>query len=186
MSCILDNGFALGCKDQTGGIKEVYIAAFDSSAEYTVSADGTITVASLGSESGSDGASAQAYYKFEQRNEQAEFTQTGNHSVENGTNFWTQAVSLVFSKNDAATRNLLLMLAKTTVSIVVLDQNNNYWLVGESNGADLISSTSGAGKAYGDLSGSSVSLEGKEPTPASLLLPDAAFDLGILAVDPSA
>ena len=106
------------------------------------------------------------FFTFEQRNEQGEFVQTGQHSVENGTNFWEQSVSLIFTKNDAEDRNTLMLLAQSTLMIIVLDQNGKYWVVGESNGADLTASTQSAGKAYGDLNGTTVSFMGKESSPA--------------------
>jgi hypothetical protein len=177
MSCILSGGYTLGCKDQTGGIKEVYIKVYDSTDIFAE--DGTEGVIEVATDS-SD--AALAYFKFEQRNEQGEFTQTGNHSVENGTNFWTQAVNLVFSKNDVANRNTLKVLAQARLSVIVLDQNGVYWLVGETNGVDLVASTSGAGKAYGDLSGSTITLEAMEKLPASQL---SETTFNTLSINPS-
>ena len=165
MACILASGIALGCKDSLGGIKEAYIASFDSATTYTYDADDIIDTVTGGGN----------FFTFAQRNEQGEFTQTGNHSVENGTNFWTQAVNLIFSKNDADNRNVLKVLAQSTLLIIVKDQNNLYWTVGQENGADLVSSTIGAGKAYGDLNGSTVSFEGKESAPARQMS-QTAFD----------
>lgn len=156
MSCILSSGIALGCKDSLGGIKEVYISSFSSATTYSYDADDIIDGITNGGN----------FFTFEQRNEQGEFTQTGNHSVENGSNFWSQMVNLVFTKNDADNRNVLKVLAQSTLSIIVKDQNDVYWLVGESNGADLVASTVGAGKSYGDLNGSTVSFEAKESAPA--------------------
>ena len=165
MSCILASGIALGCKDSLGGIKEAYISSFSSATTYTYDSDDIIDTVTSGGN----------FFTFAQRNEQGEFTQTGNHSVENGTNFWSQMVSLVFTKNDATNRNILKVLAQSTLLIIVKDQNNLYWVVGESNGADLTASTVGAGKAYGDLNGSTVSFEGKESAPARQMS-QTAFD----------
>jgi len=156
MSCILANGIALGCKDSLGGIKEVYIGSTNATTVFTYDADDFITGATA----------APNFFTFEQRNEQGEFVQTGQHSVENGTNFWEQSVSLIFTKNDAEDRNTLMLLAQSTLMIIVLDQNGKYWVVGESNGADLTASTQSAGKAYGDLNGTTVSFMGKESSPA--------------------
>ena len=156
MACILSNGIALGCKDSLGGIKEVYIGSTNATTVFTYDVDDVIDTALL----------APNFFTFEQRNEQGEFVQTGNHSVENGTNFWTQSVSLIFTKSDAEDRNTLMLLAQATLMVIVLDQNGKYWVVGESNGADLVSSTQSAGKAYGDLNGTTVSIEGKESSPA--------------------
>ena len=156
MSCILANGIALGCKDSLGGIKEVYIGSTNATTVFTYDVNDVIDSATL----------APNFFTFEQRNEQGEFVQTGQHSVENGTNFWEQSVSLIFTKNDAEDRNTLMLLAQSTLMIIVLDQNGKYWVVGESNGADLTASTQSAGKAYGDLNGTTVSFMGKESAPA--------------------
>tara|TARA_B100000767_G_C19747071_1_gene529035 strand:+ start:1301 stop:1813 length:513 start_codon:yes stop_codon:yes gene_type:complete len=156
MSCILANGISLGCKDSLGGIKEAYIASTNATTVFTYDADDII-----------DGATgAPSFFTFQQRNEQGEFVQTGNHSVENGTNFWEQVVSLIFTKNEAADRNTLMVLAQSTLLIIVKDQNDKYWVVGEANGADLTASTQSAGKAYGDLNGTTVSFTAKEASPA--------------------
>ena len=167
MSCILANGIALGCKDSLGGIKEVYIGSTNATTVFTYDADDVIDSATA----------APNFFTFEQRNEQGEFVQTGQHSVENGTNFWEQSVSLIFTKNDAEDRNTLMLLAQSTLMIIVLDQNNKYWVVGENNGADLTASTQSAGKAYGDLNGTTVSFMGKEPSPAREM--DAATFLSL-------
>ena len=167
MSCILANGIALGCKDSLGGIKEVYIGSTNSTTVFTYDADDVIDSATA----------APNFFTFEQRNEQGEFVQTGQHSVENGTNFWEQSVSLIFTKNDAEDRNTLMLLAQSTLMIIVLDQNGKYWVVGESNGADLTASTQSAGKAYGDLNGTTVSFMGKESGPAREM--DAATFLSL-------
>ena len=156
MSCILANGIALGCKDSLGGIKEVYIGSTNATTVFTYDANDVIDTATL----------APNFFTFEQRNEQGEFVQTGQHSVENGTNFWEQSVSLIFTKNDAEDRNTLMLLAQSTLMIIVLDQNGKYWVVGETNGADLTASTQSAGKSYGDLNGTTVSFMGKESSPA--------------------
>ena len=165
MACILASGIALGCKDSLGGIKEAYIGSFSALTTYTYDADDIIDTVTLGA----------SFFTFAQRNEQGEFTQTGNHSVENGTNFWSQMVNLIFTKNDADNRNVLKVLAQSTLTIIVKDQNNLYWIIGQDNGADLIASTVGAGKAYGDLNGSTVSFEGKESAPARQVS-QTAFD----------
>jgi len=160
MACIINAGYSLGCKDNTGGIQEAYIGNFSSSAVYTLDADNIISGSVV---SGGD------YYTFEQRNENAEYNQEGQHSVENGTNFWVQTLNLVFHKNEAAIRNTLLLLAKSSLSVIVKDQNGTYWLLGKQNGCELVSSAASFGKGYGDLNGITISIEGREPEPAHQL-----------------
>jgi len=156
MSCLINNGYALGCKDSLGGVQEVYIGSFSGGTSFSYDANDVIT--------GVTGANT--FFTFEQRQEQAEFVQTGQHSIENGTNFWEQVVSLIFTKNTADLRNTLKLLSQSTLFIIVKDQNGKYWFVGEQNGTDLTASTASAGKAFGDLNGVTVSFTAKEPYPA--------------------
>jgi len=165
MSCIINTGYTLGCKDSLGGVQEVFIGSFSGSTEFTI--DGTtdeITAIS----------GINNLYTFQQRQEQAEFVQTGNHSIENGTNFWEQVVSLIFTKNTADLRNTLKLLSQSTLFVLVKDQNGIYWMVGQQNGADLTASTASVGKAFGDLNGVTVSITAKEPYPARVVT-EAAF-----------
>lgn len=159
MSCIINSGYALGCRDNTGGIQELYVRSYSSSTTYSYSSDGTVT--------GSTSPSGGTYYRIAQRAETSEFIAgEGQHSIENGTNFYNQTVNLSFTKYQASLRNLLYNLALAEVEVIVLDQNGNYFLVGEQNGANLTASNMNVGKAYGDMNGATCTLLAKEPTPA--------------------
>ena len=96
MSCLLTNGYSLGCKDNTGGIQKFFIGNFSAATSFSYDADGVIT----------GGTSVPTLYTFEQRNEVGEFTQEGQHSVENGTNFWNQTAVLTLYKYQASIRKI--------------------------------------------------------------------------------
>lgn len=158
MSCVLDSGYSLGCRDNIGGLQKVYIRNWSASTTYTYDVNGVVT-------GGTN--TATPFYTFEQRNETAEFAPgEGQHSLENGTNFWNQNVNLTFHKYQASLRDLLYVMAQTELEIIVLDQNGKYFLVGEQNGANLIGSNASVGKAFGDLNGVTINLQAKEPGPA--------------------
>jgi len=159
-TCILNSGYSLGCKDNIGGIRRVYIGNFADDNIYVEDADNIIT-SMLNSTSG-----AITYYTFEQRQESGEFNENGNHSVENGTTFYEQVLSLIFTKNEATLRNTLFLLAKSTLSVIVETQNGRYILMGKINAVNMTASTVATGKAYGDLNGTNVTLTGKEPQSA--------------------
>ena len=178
MSCILGNGVTLGCKDSLGGVKEVLIASYTNDEVYTYETDDTSV--DFGMVTGIAGSGT--FYRFEMRQEQGEFVQQGQHSIENGSNYWEQSVSLVFVKNNAVDRNTLLVLAQSTLLIIVKDQNNTYWLVGELNGAEISESTQSSGKGYGDLNGTTITLMGKEAAPARKV--DDAIIAGLLTPTP--
>lgn len=158
MSCLINTGYALGCRDNIGGLQKAYIRNWSASTTYTYSATGVIT-------GGTN--TTTSFYTFEQRNETAEFIPgEGQHSLENGTNFWNQNVNLMFHKYQASLRDLLYVMAQSELEVIVLDQNGKYFLVGEQNGANLIGSNASVGKAFGDLNGVTINLQAKEPAPA--------------------
>lgn len=157
MACILNNGWDLACRDNTGGVQRILIKSFDKAQTYTYDLTGAILTSVI---------TPETFYEFEQTSEVAEFTQEGQHSIENGTNFWNQNVNLVFHKYQSSLRDLLYVLAQKELTVLVQDQNGTWFLIGEQNGMNLISSSANVGKAYGDMNGVLVGLQGKEPTPA--------------------
>lgn len=156
MACDINEGWILGCRDNTGGVQRILIKGFSASQTYTYDVDGQVATSSV----------AETFYEFQQTSEAAEFLQEGQHSVENGTNFYQQTVNLVFHKYQAQLRDLIYVLAQKEVTILVQDQNGNWFLIGEQNGANLTASTGNVGKAYGDMNGATVTFLAKEPTPA--------------------
>ncbi len=156
MSCILNVGWLLGCRDNTGGVQRILIKSYSATQSYTYDMAGMVATAST----------PETFYEFEQTSEAAEFTQEGQHSIENGTNFYNQNVNMVFHKYQSTLRDLIYVLAQKEVSILVQDQNGNWFIVGEQNGANLISSAANVGKAYGDMNGSTIGFQAKEPAPA--------------------
>jgi len=154
MSCILTNGIPLGCLDSTGGIKNVYIGKYDATGT-TFAADSTGLITGV--------TSSETFYTYKFRKQTSSFTEEGGHSVENGTNFYTQTCTLSFHKLQTASRNAILLLAKTDTHVIVETQNGDYWVVGKVNGANLLTSTSETGQAFGDKNGYVIGLVGAEP-----------------------
>jgi sugar lactone lactonase YvrE len=59
----------------------------------------------------------------------------------------------------------------------VIDQNGNYWYIGNKNGARVTAATPGVGKAMGDLNGAVITFEGKEQVTAYQMTAAAALAL---------
>jgi len=169
-NCVLTSGIPLACQDNVGGIKNVYIGAFSDSTTFTYDASDVIATV----------VSAETYYTFKFRPQTASFGEEGSHSVENGTNFWTQNLTMAFHKMDAAKRNNILLLAKTSMHVIVETQNGDYWWLGLVNGCNLTASSSAAGQSFGDLNGYNLSLAGLEPKLATEL-PTSVFALLTIA-----
>ena len=164
-NCTLANGIPLECLDSTGGIKNVYIGAFSDATTFTYDTDESIDAIT----------SSETFYQFKFRPQTASFTEELTKSLENGTTFYTQTLAMIFHKIDAAKRNNMLLLAGTSMHVIVETQNGDYWFLGLANGADVSANTSQAGQAYGDLNGYNLTITGLEPLLAHSVQ-KAAFD----------
>ncbi len=164
-NCPYTSTYSLGCRDNIAGVQKVYLRAYSASTTYTYDAS---TGSTAGTITGSTASNAGCpWYSIEQRMETSNFLPgTGTHSLENGTNFWTQQLDLTFTKYQASLRTLVYSLALSELDVIVYTQNGDYIQMGEVNGANLTASVASVGKAFGDLNGATTTLTAKEPTPA--------------------
>lgn len=162
-TCDITSGFTLGCRDNTGGIRNLFILS-GSISSITGSTEGIIdTISGSG-----------VFYKFELFRQTSDFTETISATPENGTVFYDQAVNAVFFKLQSATRNQIRVLAKNPNLKVIVETNNGstdgvgkFFLFGQENGAQLLTGTGQTGTAFGDLNGYNLTFSGQEPEPAS-------------------
>lgn len=156
MSCIISEGYDLGCFG-TGGVKNVWIANYTSSATFHVDATGVIT--------GSAGAGT--FYKFEQDIESAAFNESVPVSRENGTVYYESTLTIKMFNNDAATRNLFKAVAKAPLRTLIEDNNGNHWLMGLDTAVRASEGTRGFGQSFGDMNGGTLTFMYKsaEPVP---------------------
>lgn len=158
MACNISSGISLDCRDSQGGVLYCYVAngPIDSFTE-TAGLVSAITV----------GGVAPTFYKFEFPKQTASFTETVNASTENGTVFYTQELSMVFNKMEAAKRNQLQLLAQNQeLLVIVKDGNGKFWTCGLERGAVLSAGTNTSGTAYGDRNGMEMTLQGLEAAPS--------------------
>ena len=162
--CDITSGFTLGCRDNTGGLKNIYILS--GSIDSTSGTTGLI--------SGITGSGA--FYKFELTRQTGDFTETINSSVENGTIFYEQVCNAPFHKLQSETRNKVRVLAKNPDIRMIVETNNGsedgvgvFFLLGQTRGLSLSGGTGQTGTAFGDLNGYTLTFTGQEPEPASEL-----------------
>ena len=170
-NCTLTSGIPLACQDNTGGVKNVYMGAYSDATTFTYDAEDVIDAVT----------SSETYYTFKFRPQTAGFTEELTKSLENGTTFYTQTLTTMFHKLDAAKRNSMLLLAKTSLHVIVETQNGDYWWVGLANGADVSANTAGTGTAYGDKNGYDLTIVGLEPVSAHKLDATAFASLTVAA-----
>ena len=164
-TCAITSGFTLGCRDNAGGLKNLYILSGSVDA-VTGAADGLITdLSGLGE-----------FYKFELFRQTSDFTEAISSTPENGTVFYEQTVNATFFKLQSATRNQVRVLAKNPDLKIIVETNNGsvdgvgkFFYIGQENGAQLLSGQAQTGTAFGDLNGYTLTFTGQEPEPASEL-----------------
>jgi len=163
MSCDITSGFTLGCRDNTGGIKALYILS-GSISDINTAVDGTITGITGSGE----------FFKFELFRQTSNYAEEITSTPENGTVFYNQTLNAVFFKMKQAVRNQINTLAQNPNLKVIVQTNNGtvdgsgaFFLMGQTNGAQLLSGTGQTGTAFGDLNGYNLTFSGQEPFPAS-------------------
>ncbi len=162
-TCDITSGFTLGCRDNTGGIANLYILS--GSIDSVVDAsEGLISTISGSGE----------FFKFELFRQTSDFSEAITSTPENGTVFYEQTLNAVFFKLQSSTRNQVKVLAQNPNLKVVVETNNGtvdgvgrYWLLGEDRGMQLLSGTGATGTSFGDLNGYSLTFTGQEPNPSS-------------------
>jgi hypothetical protein len=169
MSCVLTNGYTLGCRDNIGGVQEVYIGEYNADAlTYSFTASNVIDAF---------GGATVSFYTFEQEIETGSYTENGVFSTENGTAFYEETLTISLHKLDATLRNQILLLGQGKWRIIIKDQRGVYHLMGKQNPVRVSASTPGVGKAYGDLNGAVITFLGKEPEPAHIVTTAAALSV---------
>jgi len=162
-TCDITSGFTLGCRDNSGGIKNLYILSGSVSSVVSVS-EGLISEMTGSGE----------FFKFELFRQTSDYTETITSTPENGTIFYEQSVNAIFFKLQSATRNQMKVLAQNPNLKVIVETNNGstdgvgkYFYLGQENGLQLTGGTGATGTAFGDLSGYTLNFVGQEPEPAS-------------------
>ena len=163
MACDITSGFSLACRDNSGGIKNIYIL----SGSVT-----TVTEASEGLISDLDGSGV--FYKFELTKNTGDFLETPTVSLENGTVYFDQAINVAFHKLQSSIRNQVKVLAQNPDLKIVVETNNGvespytgrFFYIGNRRGATLSGGAGATGTAFGDANQYALSFQGIEPEPA--------------------
>ena len=162
-TCDITSGFTLGCRDNVGGITNLYILS------------GSITSVTDVSEGLIGGITGSGeFFKYELFRQTSDFTEAITATPENGTVYYEQTANAVFFKLQSSTRNQIKVLAQNPNLKVIVQTNNGtvdgigqYWLLGQERGMQLLSGTGASGTAFGDLNGYNLTFTGQEPNPAS-------------------
>ena len=166
MGCLLTNGIARGCRDNTGGIKRVLITnktnidtiSPEQGATGSPSDEGEIT--SVDMELGTQ------FFEFKPNKLSSNWVENIQSNVQNGTIGYEQVLTLMFSKNEAEKRNQIKLMGQAEMVAIVEDYNNKYFMLGEVMGLELSGGSSASGTALTDMNGWNITLSGSEHEPA--------------------
>ncbi len=162
MACIIIQGNQLDCADAVGGVAEIYLTEFANVPQANITAtSGVITAMTC--------STTKKFWTFQVEKENAELTQMGTRSVENGTSFYDQSAVFTLKKMSASNRNALDILMKNRLLVIIKDNMGTYQLIGQVNGADVTTVEGKTGKAFGDMNGYTITINGKEAAPANFV-----------------
>jgi hypothetical protein len=179
MACDITSGFTLGCRDNVGSIKQIYIL----SGSVTSTTD-----ASEGLINSITGSAGSVFYTFELFRETSDYAEAVTVAPENGTVVYEQTVNAVFFKMQTSLRNQIKVLAQNPTIRMIVETNNEsntskYVYVGEEYGMQLLTSAGGTGTLFGDRNGYTLTFTGREPNPAAFISASSEAELLALLTD---
>lgn len=174
MPCNLTTGFTLDCREAIGGVKSVYIGVATGLNISATTTNGLASQVRVTNASGvvqftlsaATNLTTAPMYEFQQPRQSAVITETGNFSEENGTVFYSQVLTFFINRLQAQDLNNLKLLGQNQKLVVIVkDNNDNYFLLGNEGGAIVTNSTSSTGTAFGDRSGVQIEVTGFSTAP---------------------
>lgn len=172
MSCDVSIGRALKCQDIVGGINNIYLVPFGTMGTVTLDTYQRIT-----SVSGSPNA-----YQYEVTRD-ADLNQVVTSNYINGSTFVEQTINATLKQLDYITDEQVMRMAKSRPHIIIEDMNNNLFMLGYENGADMTTTNVVTGRAMGDLAGYQVSFVCREKRLANYLDGTLA-SVGFIVIEP--
>lgn len=183
-------GFSTSCGSNLASIKKMWIGAFES-ATFTfnyqmtddetpvqvLDADGNPIIESVESATlkadvdtqtaGNQPAEAWVEFGFKKNTGEMTSEMTRN---DNGSFYFTNGANLVFAKQDTVKRLALQATAAGECSMIILDSNGIYWLIGAENAVTASTLSATTGTAVGDANQYTITLSADEaymPIPLS-------------------
>ena len=144
-------GIGLGCKDNMGGIKEVYLIK-DSEVTDIQLDEGGSAVASI---TLAETATFKTY-KFRKGTSSMSSTMTTDEAA--GTMSIQTDLALQFSKMETAKRLEIMAMCMDSLKGIVLDSNGKYWLLGYDYPITASAATGNTGTAFADFGGYNITL----------------------------
>jgi len=160
MACDLTTGRSKACFDNVAGVKAVY---------FSTEALGAITYDVTDTDVITDFAGTPEFFKYELKGNANTYVETPTKDISNGTSFFDQVLTVQFPKLDKATHKELKLLVWASPTVVIQDYNDNYFVMGLENQADVNGGSLATGGARGDFAGYNLTMSAQEKAPANFL-----------------
>jgi len=159
-SCFISDGYTLDCRNaSTGGIKNFWVLGTSGAtiSGVTYNGDGEVT--------GMSGSGT--WYKFELVRQSSSFMEDLQVNTTNQAVVFQPTVNIALPKLNQDLRNLWFDIIKQNAFyMIVLDNNDRYWLLGIENGLYASAGQMMTGLAYNDANGITLTVIGGEPNPS--------------------
>ena len=175
-------GFATSCGSNLPSIKKLYIGTFESSTfTYTyqqnsesqdvLDADGNKIIEAVSGATLNSGADKWVEFQFRKNSSSMDTEMTVN---DNGSHYYTNSATCIFAKIENSKRLALQSVASGECTMIIVDSNNQTWLIGADNPVSLTTLTGSTGTAIGDSNQYSVTLAADEANMPILIEADQA------------
>lgn len=106
------------------------------------------------------------YYEFEFNRGTSTWTESNTNDPVNGTTVWTQTATLVLNKRERTKREALALMLQKDLSVIIKDNNGQYWILGKESGVWATGIEAVVGTAKTDANNYTVTLVAEEPEEA--------------------
>ena len=163
---------ATSCTSNLPSIKSLWIGQYDSASfTYTylqdgqsqdiTDDDGNKIIEAVSGATLKEGSKPWVIFNFKKNTGELTSEMTVN---DNGSHYYTNGVNLVFAKIDNGKRLSLEAVASGECTMIVLDSNNQYWLIGAENSVAMTTLSATTGVAVGDSNQYSLTISADEAT----------------------
>ena len=175
-------GFSTSCGSNLPSIKKLYVGTFESSTfTYTyqqnsesqdvLDADGNKIIEAVSGATLKSGADKWVEFQFRKNSSSMDTEMTVN---DNGSHYYTNSATCTFAKIENSKRLALQSVASGECSMIIVDSNNQTWLIGAENPVSLTTLSGSTGTAIGDSNQYSVTLSADEANMPLLIEADQA------------
>ena len=184
MACITTylTGFSTSCGSNLPSIKKLYVGTFESStftytyqqnseAQDVLDADGNKIIEAVSGATLKTGADKWVEFQFRKNSSSMDTEMTVN---DNGSHYYTNSATCTFARIDNSKRISLEAVGSGECSMIIVDSNNQTWLIGSENPVSLTTLSGSTGTAIGDSNQYSVTLSADEAHMPLLIEADQA------------